>query len=98
MHYVSRDNPPFLIMHGTKDALVPIAQSEELTDALKKAGVEVILQKFPGAGHGGPAFNLPAAHGLIKTYFDKNLKGMDEKVEVLPDSAVMVTPNAVPGK
>ena len=90
VHYVSRDSAPMLIMHGTKDALVPYAQSEELADALKKAGVDVVLQKFPGAGHSGPAFHLPAARALMKGFFDKYLKGMDVKVEVQPESAVTV--------
>jgi acetyl esterase/lipase len=88
VHYVSSDNPPILIMHGTKDALVPFAQSEEFAAALKKAGVDVTLQPFPGAGHGGPAFSLPAVKKLMKAFFDKNLKGMDVKVETLPAEAV----------
>ena len=87
--YVSKENPPFLIMHGTKDALVPLAQSEELLAALQKAGVDALLQKFPGAGHGGPEFGLPAVQELIRKFFDKHLKGEDVKVEVLPDEAVM---------
>jgi len=88
VHYVSGDNPPILIMHGTKDALVPFAQSEEFVAALQKAGVDVTLQKFPGAGHGGPMFQLPVVKKLIKTFFDKNLKGMNVKVETLPDEAL----------
>jgi acetyl esterase/lipase len=87
VHYVSKDNPPILIMHGTHDALVPFAQSEELVDALRKAGVDATLQKFPGAGHGGGVFHSPAARNQIKTFFDKNLKGLDVKVEPLPNSA-----------
>ena len=98
VHYVSKDSPPMLILHGTKDAQVPFAQSEELVDALKKAGVEVTLQKFPGAGHGGPAFGLPAVQKLIKTFFDKHLKGLEVKVEPLPDAAVTVTPKLAPAK
>jgi len=94
VHYVSTDNAPILIMHGTRDALVPYAQSEEFAEALKKAGVDVILQKFPGAGHTGPAFHLPAARDLMKAFFDKNLKGMDVKVEVQPESAVTVNPSS----
>jgi acetyl esterase/lipase len=90
VHYVSKDTPPILIMHGTADALVPFAQSEEFVDALTKAGVDVTLQKMPGSGHGGPAFNLPAVHELIKAFFDKHLAGLDVKVEPLPDSAVTV--------
>ena len=38
VHYVSSDNPPILIMHGTKDALVPFAQSEEFVAALAESG------------------------------------------------------------
>jgi dipeptidyl aminopeptidase/acylaminoacyl peptidase len=95
---VSRESAPILIMHGTKDALVPYAQSEELADALKKAGVDVVLQKFPGAGHTGPAFHLPAARALMKAFFDKYLREMDVKVETQPESAVTITPSSTPHK
>jgi len=40
MHYVTKDDPPFLIMHGEKDPLVPIEQSEMFHEALQKAGVD----------------------------------------------------------
>ena len=69
-------------------------QTVELADALKKAGVEVTLQRFPGGGHGGAAFERPPVRELIKTFFDKNLKGADVKVEPLPDAAVTVVPPA----
>src|SRR5262249_50910685 len=38
--YVAKDNPPFLIIHGNKDPLVPFDQSERLSAALKKAKVD----------------------------------------------------------
>jgi acetyl esterase/lipase len=98
VHFVSKDDPPFLILHGTADPQVPFAQSVELANALKAAGVEATLQRFPGGGHGGPAFHSPAVHGLIKTFFDKHLKGADVKVEPLPDAAVTVTPAATKPK
>lgn len=50
--YVSKDDPPFLILHGDKDPLVPHHQSEILTEALKKAGVKVTFKTVKGAGHG----------------------------------------------
>ncbi len=50
--YVSKLAPPFLIIHGDKDDLVPVSQSHWLADALKKAGAEVKLRVVPGAGHG----------------------------------------------
>jgi acetyl esterase/lipase len=39
--HVSKDTAPFLIVHGTRDMDVPIAQSQELNEALKKAGIPV---------------------------------------------------------
>lgn len=97
-HYVSKDNPPFLILHGDRDTLVPYAQSVELTDLLTKATVPVTLQRLPGAGHGGPAFNLPSVTKLTSTFFDKYLKGVDAKIEALPDDEVTVKPNPAPMK
>ena len=34
--YVSKDDPPFMIIHGTNDPVVPFSQSEELLAALRK--------------------------------------------------------------
>lgn len=96
-HYVSKDNPPFLILHGDRDSLVPYAQSVELTELLGKAGVPVILQRLPGAGHGGPAFGLPAIVKLTETFFDKHLKGVNAKIEALPDNEVTIKPRPEPG-
>lgn len=86
IHYVSSDNPPILIMHGDRDVHVPFAQSIEFEAALKEKGVEVFFQKFPGGGHGGPAFGKPAVNDLIRKFFDKYLKGEDIKVELVPES------------
>jgi acetyl esterase/lipase len=96
VQYVSKDSPPFLILHGDHDTLVPYAQSVELADRLAKAGVQVTLQRLPGAGHGGPAFALPAIIRLTEAFFDKHLKGVDAKVEALPDEQVTVKPRPSP--
>jgi acetyl esterase/lipase len=69
--YVSKDDPPFLIMHGDKDILVPIHQSQLLTEALKKAGVEVTFKAIEGAGHG---FGGPEIMKTVEEFFDKHLK------------------------
>lgn len=73
--YVTPDDPPFLIMHGDKDMVVPFSQSKRLFDALKKAGVEVTFVKLKGAGHGGRGFNSPQTMRLVTAFFDKHLKG-----------------------
>jgi acetyl esterase/lipase len=72
--YVDKHSAPFLIMHGDKDDIVPLKQSELLADALKKAGVEVTLQVVKGNGHGGPGFGSPDSRKLIEDFFAKHLK------------------------
>jgi acetyl esterase/lipase len=66
------DDPPFLIIHGDMDPLVPHHQSEILEAALKKAGVPVLFYTVKGGGHGG--FKDPNVPRLTKEFFDKNLK------------------------
>ena len=66
--YVDKNAAPFLIMHGDKDAIVPLRQSELLAEALKKAGVEVKLQVVKGNGHGGPGFTSPENLRLIEAF------------------------------
>jgi acetyl esterase len=47
--YVSRDTPPFLLMHGSKDEDVPYAQSVEMCDKMKQAGARCDLITIEGA-------------------------------------------------
>jgi acetyl esterase/lipase len=75
MTYVSKGAPPFLILHGTKDPLVPFNQSERLAAALTKAGVECHFIPVDGAGHGG--FRSPEVPRRIRQFFDKHLLGRD---------------------
>jgi acetyl esterase/lipase len=74
IHYVAKDNPPFLIVQGDDDKLVPASQSELLETALKKAGVECELKILKGAGHGGTPFNTPEMNQLYLEFFNKHLK------------------------
>lgn len=92
VHYVSKDNPPILILHGTHDTLVPYAQSEEFAAALKEQGVEVWLQKLPGSGHGNGGFGKPGIIKLMQDFFDKHLQGKDVKIELVPEAVVAVEP------
>jgi len=98
VQYVSKDSPPTLILHGTHDALVPFAQSEELAAALKEKGVAVWLQALPGSGHGGPAFGKPSIIGLIQTFFDRHLKGADVTIDLVPAEAIAIEPSPPPAK
>ncbi|WP_030931578.1 alpha/beta hydrolase [Streptomyces sp. NRRL S-646] len=49
--HVTADAPPFLILHGTDDTLIPLAQGEQLATALRAAGARVDFRPVPGANH-----------------------------------------------
>jgi acetyl esterase/lipase len=90
--YLSEDDPPFLILHGTHDALVPYAQSVQFAEALREKGVPVWLQTLPGAGHGGPAFTKAPVLKLMKDFFAKFLRGADLEIILVPEAEVTVAP------
>ncbi len=48
--------PPTLLMHGDKDDLVPVEQSQKLDAVFAEKGVEHKLIIIPGAGHGPAGF------------------------------------------
>jgi acetyl esterase len=52
IHSVSRGTPPFLFIHGTKDAAVPYEQSPMMCDAIKKAGGRCEVYTVQDAPHG----------------------------------------------
>jgi dipeptidyl aminopeptidase/acylaminoacyl peptidase len=61
--------PPFLLLHGTSDRLVPCRQSERLRDALAAAGGPVEFETYDGADHmwlGSPAAAERALHRTIE--------------------------------
>lgn len=73
--YISQDDPPFLIQHGTKDPIVPTQQSEEFYAKLRKVlgKDKVILTLLKGEGHGGPQFNDPKNIDFVFEFLDKQL-------------------------
>ncbi|WP_339732762.1 alpha/beta hydrolase [uncultured Gimesia sp.] len=72
--YIDKQDPPFLIIHGSKDPLVPVHQSYLLHQALQKKKVPVTLRVVEGAGHGGREFNAPDIDAQILKFFDEHLK------------------------
>jgi acetyl esterase/lipase len=70
--YVSKNDPPFLIVHGDQDPVVPYHQSVLLETALKEAGVPVIFYTVKGAGHGN--FQDPNVPKLTREFIEKYLQ------------------------
>ena len=50
--YVTPNDPPFLIIHGDKDGIVPIEQAKILNQKLTEAGVENQFLIVEGGDHG----------------------------------------------
>ena len=72
--YVDRHDPPFLIMHGDNDQLVPHEQSVILAKALIDAGDEVTMKTLHGAGHEDPQFRSTENQRLIEEFLTQQLK------------------------
>lgn len=76
--YVSADDPPFLIVHGDRDPLVPLNQSELLRDSLRSSGVPVTLHVVEGGGHGQ---GFPSeVDRMVVDFFDRILKPAEDSI------------------
>jgi acetyl esterase/lipase len=79
--YITPDDPPFLIMHGTADTGVPYQQSKELYDALQTKGIGSELVLVPNANHIFEGASKEKTQELLDQVFqfiDKNI-GKREK-------------------
>ncbi|MBN2735646.1 MAG: alpha/beta hydrolase [Spirochaetales bacterium] len=72
--YVTRDAPPFLIIHGDCDLLVPYQQSVILNNALVEHGVPVSFYTVIGECHG--RFKDPKIAEITLKFFEKHLKAV----------------------
>ena len=74
--YITSDDPPFLIQHGTKDPIVPTQQSinfaKKLETVLGKEKVTLVL--LEGSKHGGQAFQTSENLKLVFAFLDAYLK------------------------
>lgn len=73
--YVTKDDPPVLMIHGTADFIVPIIHSERMLKKLQDAGVTADLIAVKGEGHGwtGPVATRSTQDAI--QFLDEHLKG-----------------------
>lgn len=74
IQYITADDPPFLIMHGTADCLVSPLQSQIFYDALQASGLSSTLIFLQGAGHGGDAFDSSETLKTVDDFLDLHLQ------------------------
>lgn len=75
IEHVTKDAPPFLILHGTADIIVPIIHSERFHKKLVDAGAKSELTTLSGAGHGWTGETAIKTMGLVTKFLETNLKG-----------------------
>jgi acetyl esterase/lipase len=50
---VHRNAPPFLVIHGSKDSVIPVEQARSFVERLRAASQSMVgYVELPGAGHG----------------------------------------------
>ena len=83
-NHASRDDAPFLLIHGDADATVPFVQAGVMEQALTRAGVERRLVRVPDGPHGVVGLmlrdgSLPTEAGRFEVaevvgWFDRHLR------------------------
>jgi acetyl esterase/lipase len=69
---VTKESPPFLLIHGDADPVVPLQQSEALFGALKEAGVSAELIVKKGGAHPWPTLHEEVE--VLANWLDRQLK------------------------
>ena len=72
--FLGKDTPPYLMVHGDQDPLVPHHQSELLFTALQKFTIPAHLHTIKGAGH-GTGFGGKEIGEMVAAFFDYRLMG-----------------------
>jgi dipeptidyl aminopeptidase/acylaminoacyl peptidase len=75
--FLDRIETPLLLLHGTADAAVTVAQSNEVFNGLRRLGKEAEYARYEGEGHGFVAManSIDAAQRYID-WFDRYLKAV----------------------
>lgn len=70
---ISKDAPPFLIIHGTDDHIVDFRNGEALYEALEKEGCDVTLIAIEGADHASLPFFQDDIWNEMIAFFKRTL-------------------------
>ncbi len=84
--YVSKDDPPFINFHGSKDMRVAFLHAEAIHAALQRAGVPSLLVPITDGGHG--SVNHPEVKVRGEKFADKVLRGIDSTIDTTPIPAL----------
>lgn len=90
--HLSKDDPPFITFHGTKDQRVAYRHAETIHAALQKVGVTSLLVPITDGGHGSVSHPEVKVRGL--QFADKILRGIETTIDTTPLQALPEPPKA----
>ena len=73
--HITADDPPLLIIHGSKDPIVNPQQSEHLRDLYREAKLNAKLELIPEGGHVPKEFFDKDRRELIRKFYNEHLRG-----------------------
>lgn len=73
LSYLGDNIPPFCILHGTEDRIVPIAESRLFHEALAKRGAAARFYAIRGAGHATQEFHQEDVKQLILNFLEETV-------------------------
>ena len=74
--YITSDDPPFFIQHGTADTNIPTQQSIDFAAKLQPVvgSSKVTFEALEGARHGDPMFTTASNTAKVFAFLDKYMK------------------------
>ncbi|MBL8749663.1 MAG: alpha/beta hydrolase fold domain-containing protein [Planctomycetes bacterium] len=78
--FLTPDDPPLLVMHGTDDTTVPFHESELLVKSAAAIGHDATFFPVQDNGHGGPGFSAADATAVSDAFFDRVLRDLPDVV------------------
>jgi acetyl esterase/lipase len=92
--HVGPHAPPFFVLHGTNDSLVPIEQPRAFVDALRKSSQQrVVYAEVPGAQHAFETMPSLRTHATVHAVERFLAVVRSRSSGQTPNEAVMVTPS-----
>jgi acetyl esterase/lipase len=73
IHFVSKQSPPTLLLHGGADGLVPVSHSKRLKEKLEKENVPAELVIYANEGHGWYGANLTDSYNRIEKFLKTHI-------------------------
>jgi dipeptidyl aminopeptidase/acylaminoacyl peptidase len=74
IHHADRIRAPLMVIHGDNDPRVPLNETEQIVDAVRRRGLPVEMLRFPDEGHGVVKLkNKLVAYPAIGEFLDRYL-------------------------